>query len=174
MAAVTVWSDFGAQENKICHCFHFFPIHLPWSDGTGCHDFRFWMLSFKPAFSLSFTLIKKLFSSSLLPAIICISEVVDISPSNLDSSFWFTQPRILHSVFFVEVKQARWQYTALTFSFPNFEPVCCSMSGSNCCFLTCIQVSQEGSKVVRYSHLFQNFPQFVVTHTKTLAQSIKQ
>ena len=32
------------------------------------------------------------------------------------------------------------------------------MSGSNCCFLTCIQVSQEGSKVIRYSHLFQNFP----------------
>ena len=29
MAAVTVHSDFGAQENKICHCFHFFPIYLP-------------------------------------------------------------------------------------------------------------------------------------------------
>ena len=36
---------------------------------------------------------------------------------------------------------------------------------SNCCFLTCIQISQEGGKVVRYSHLFQNFPQFVVIHT---------
>ena len=34
MAAVTVHSDFGAQENKICHCFHFFPIYLPWSYGT--------------------------------------------------------------------------------------------------------------------------------------------
>ena len=29
---------FGAQENKLCHCFHFFPVYLPWSDGTGCHD----------------------------------------------------------------------------------------------------------------------------------------
>ena len=29
MAAITVCSDFGAQENKICHCFHFFPINLP-------------------------------------------------------------------------------------------------------------------------------------------------
>ena len=36
MVAVTVCSDFGAQENKICHCFHFFPIYLPWSDGTRC------------------------------------------------------------------------------------------------------------------------------------------
>ena len=39
------------------------------------------------------------------------------------------------------------------------------MSGSNCCFLTCIQVSQEAGQVVWYSHLFKNFPQFVVIHT---------
>ena len=39
------------------------------------------------------------------------------------------------------------------------------MSGSNCCFLTCIQVSQEAGKVVWYSRIFQNFPQFVVTYT---------
>ena len=41
----------------------------------------------------------------------------------------------------------------------------CPFSGSNCCFLTCIQVSQETGKVVTYSHLFKNFPQFVVIHT---------
>ena len=39
------------------------------------------------------------------------------------------------------------------------------MSGSNCCFLACIQVSQEAGQVVWYSHLFQNFPQFIVIHT---------
>ena len=39
------------------------------------------------------------------------------------------------------------------------------MSSSNCCFLTCIQVSQESGQVVWYSHLFQNFPQFIVIHT---------
>ena len=54
---------------------------------------------------------------------------------------------------------------ALRYSFPNLEPVCCSMSSSNCCFLTCIQISQEAGQVVWYSHLFQNFPQFVVIHT---------
>ena len=53
----------------------------------------------------------------------------------------------------------------LIYSFPNFEPVHCSMSGSNCCFLTCIQVSQETGKVVWYSHLFKNFSQVVVIHT---------
>ena len=39
------------------------------------------------------------------------------------------------------------------------------MSGSNCCFLTCIQVCQEPGKVVWISHLFKNFPQTVVIHT---------
>ena len=50
------------------------------------------------------------------------------------------------------------------YSFSYLEPVCCSMSISNCCFLTCIHVSQEAGQVVSYSHLFQNFPQFVVIY----------
>ena len=49
--------------------------------------------------------------------------------------------------------------------FHNLEPICCSMSSSNCCFLTCIQISQEASQVVWYSRIIQNFPQFVVIHT---------
>ena len=56
-------------------------------------------------------------------------------------------------------------YTALTYSFSYLEPVCCSMASSNCCFLTCIQVSKKAGQVVWYSHLFKNFPQFVVIHT---------
>ena len=50
------------------------------------------------------------------------------------------------------------------YSFSYLELVC-SMSSSNCCFLTCIQVSPEAGQVAWYSHLFQNFPQFVVIHT---------
>ena len=50
------------------------------------------------------------------------------------------------------------------YSFPNLEPVC-SMSSSNCCFLTCIQISQEAGQVVWYPHLLKNFPQFAVIHT---------
>ena len=41
MAAVTICSDLGAQENKVPYCFHCFPIYLPWSDGTRCHDLSF-------------------------------------------------------------------------------------------------------------------------------------
>ena len=45
------------------------------------------------------------------------------------------------------------------------EPVCCSMSTSNCCLLTFIQMSQKAGQVVWYFHLLKNFPQFVVIHT---------
>ena len=49
----------------VCHCFHCFPIYLPWSNGTRCCDLCFWMLSVKPAFSLSFfTFIKRFFNFS--------------------------------------------------------------------------------------------------------------
>ena len=50
MAAVTIHSGFGAQENKICCYFHFFPFYLPWSDGTGCHDRSFFNLEFQATF----------------------------------------------------------------------------------------------------------------------------
>ena len=49
--------------------------------------------------------------------------------------------------------------------FPDLEPVYCSMYSSNCCSLTGKQISQEAGQVDWYSHLFKNFPQFVVIHT---------
>ena len=53
----------------------------------------------------------------------------------------------------------------MMYSLPNFEPVHCSMSSSNCWFLTCIQISQEAGQLVWYSYLLKNFPQFVTIHT---------
>ena len=62
-------------KNKVSHYFHCFPIYLPWSDGTRCHDLSFLNVEFKPTFSLSsFTFIKRLFSSSLLSAIRVVSS----------------------------------------------------------------------------------------------------
>ena len=60
---------------------------------------------------------------------------------------------------------SRVTYIALTYSFPNLEQVCSSMSISNFCFLTYIQISQEAGQVVWYSHLFKKFPWFAVIHT---------
>ena len=56
MAVVTVHSDFGAQENKIRHCFYFFPFYLPWSGGIGCHDLSFLNVEFQASF---FTLLSQ-------------------------------------------------------------------------------------------------------------------
>ena len=61
IAAVTVCNDSGAQESKVCHCFHCFPIYFHEVMGLNAIISIFWMLSFKPAFSLSsFTFIKRL------------------------------------------------------------------------------------------------------------------
>ena len=61
LSAVTLGSNkIKYNKMKFVTVSTFPPFYLPWSDGTGCHDFSFWMLSFKPAFSLSFfTFIKK-------------------------------------------------------------------------------------------------------------------
>jgi len=136
MASIIICSDFGAQKNSQPLFLHLFCHEVM---GPDAMIFVFWMLSFKPTFSLS-SFIKRLFSSSWLSAIRVVS------------------PAYLRSFIFLPA-------IFLMYSFSYLEPVCFSMSSSNCCFLTCIQVSQEAGQVVWYSHLFQNFPQFVVIHT---------
>ena len=75
MAAVTICSDFGAQENKVCHCSIVSPSICHEVMGPDAMILVFWRMSFKPAFSLSsFTFIKKLFSSSSLYAIRVVSS----------------------------------------------------------------------------------------------------
>ena len=174
MAAITICSDFTAQENKVSHCFHCFPIYLPWSDGTGCHDLSFLNVEFKATFSLSsITFIRRLFSSFSLSAIGVVSSaylklliflLAILIPACASSSLAFHK---MYSAY--KLNKAGWQYTALMYSFSDLQPVCCSMSSSNCCFLTCTQISQEAGQVVWYSHLLKNFPQFAVIHTKDLA-----
>ena len=88
----------------------------------------FWMLSFKQAFSFSsFTFIKRLFGSSLLSTIrVVLSEYLKLLIFLLaifDFSLCFIQPSILHDVLCMQVNWAGWKYTALMYSFPNFEPV---------------------------------------------------
>ena len=124
------------------------------------------MLSVKPGFSLSsFTCIKRLFVSSS-PSVIRMvsSEVADTSPGDLDFSLWFIQPSIVCDVLYTRLN--KWgRHVALTCSLASLGPVHPSMSDSSCCFLTCVQVSQEAGQVVWYAHLFKDIPQFVVIHT---------
>ena len=143
MAAVTICSGFGAQENKVCHCFHCFPIYLPWMDGTGSHDLNFWMLSFKPCFSLSsFNFIKRLFSYSSLSDIRVVSSaylrlliflLAILIPTCEPFSPAF---HMMYSAYKLNKQGDNTQLWHTPFPILNQ-----FMSASNCCFLTPIQVS---------------------------------
>ena len=164
MAAVTICTDFGAQKNYICHCFHFFPIYLSWSDGTWCHDVCFLNLSFKSAFH------SPLSPSSRVSIVLLCFLPLGWYHLHIWGCCYFSWQS-----WFQLVLHPAWHFAwctlqgdniqALMYSFPNLEPVCCSMSSSNCCFQICIQICQEASQMVWYFHLLKNFPQFVVIHT---------
>jgi len=128
----------------------------------------FWMFSFKPAFSLSsFTFIKRLFSSSSLSAIRVVSSAYLRLYFSWQSWFQLVLHPVWHFTWYTlhisEIRRVT--IYSLDVSFSNLEPVHCSMSSSNCYFLTCTQISREAGQVVWYPHLLKNFPQFVVIHT---------
>ena len=107
MAAVTIFSDFGTQEIKSVAVSTVSPSICHEVMGLNAMILVFQMLSFKPVF---FTLLfhqeafKFLFSFCHKGGVICIYEVIDISPANLDSSLCFIQPGISHDVLFIKVK----------------------------------------------------------------------
>ena len=94
------------------------------------------------------------------------SEVIQSRPTLKDPMDCSLPGSSIHGIFQASVLEwgAIAFNTALMYSFSYLEPVCCSMSSSNCCFLTCIQVSQKAGQVVWYAHLFQNFPQEKTLH----------
>ena len=137
--------------------------------GLNAMIFICWMLTFKPTFSLCpFTSIKRLFSSWSLSAIRVVSSAylrlliflqAILIPACDSSSLVF---HMTYSACKLNKQGDNIQTCSTPFPIWNLS---ISMSGSKCCFLTCIQVSQEAGKVVWYFHLFENFPQFVVIHT---------
>ena len=132
------------------------------------------MLDFKPTFSLSsFTFMKRLFCSSSLSAIkvvlsaylrllifllaILIPTCASFSPAFLT----------MYSAYKLIKQGDNIQPRCTPFPIWNQSVVPCPVEQSHCCFLTCIQVSQEADQVVWYTHLFQNFPQFIVDLNKS-------
>ena len=126
------------------------------------------MLSFKPALSLSsFTLNKKLFSSSSLSANRVVSSgylrlLISLTAILISAcdSFSLAVP-MMNSTYKLNEQGGNIQPSRIPFQFWTSQLF---MSSSNCCFLTCLQVSQEAGKVLWYSPLFKNFPQFIVIH----------
>ena len=132
------------KKNKICDCFHFFPFYLPWSDGIRCHDLSFLNVEFQSGCSpLFFHPHQEFFSSSSLSAIRVVSSthlrllifLPEILIPDFDSSS--LEFRMMNSAY-------RLQYTALSHSFPNFEPVSCSTSGSSCSLLPFLKSCSSG------------------------------
>ena len=168
MAAVTICSDLGAQKNKVWHCFHCFPIYLPWSDGTRCHDQVFWMLSFKPVFHSPLSLSsrgslvllhflpRRVVSSAYLRLLIFLLAI--LIPTCASSSPAFL---MMYSAYKLDKQGDNIQPWHTPFPIWNKSVVPWQ---ANCCFLICIQVSQKRGQVVWYSHLFKKCSQFFVIH----------
>ena len=131
--------------------FHFFPICLPCSEGTRCHDLNFLMLSFKPASSLSsLTFIRRLFSSSLLSAIRVISSaylrlliflLAILIPACDSSSLAFP---MMCSACKLNKQGDNMQPCHTPFPILNQSVSCLVLT----CFFTCIWVSPEAGKMV--------------------------
>ena len=158
MAAVTICNDFGAPQNKVSHCSTVSPFICHELMGPDAMILVFLMLSFKPTFSLSsFSFIKRLFSSSSLSAIRVVLSaylMLLIFLSSVLIPSYALSILAFHTLCSADKLNKQGDNI--------LEPVCCSMSNFSCCFLTCIQISQEAGQVIWYSHLFKNFPQFVV------------
>ena len=122
----------------------------------------FWMLSFKPTFSLSSFTFKMLFSSSLSVIRVVSSAYLMLLIFLLATLIQF----VLHSV----QHFSRCTVHMLNMQSDNIRPLpIWNQSVVRCpvltCFLTCIQISQKAEQTVWYSHLLNTFPQFVVIHT---------
>ena len=105
MAVVTSHNDFGAQENKVSHCFHFSPSICHEVLGPDAMILIFGNIVLSHLFySHPLIFIKRLFAFCHKGGVICISEVTDISPGSLDSSLCFIQPSVSHDVLCIEVK----------------------------------------------------------------------
>ena len=147
-----------------------FPLCLPWNDGTECHDLSFLNVGF----------LSHLFHSPLSPSskgsLFPLHFVLEQYYLHTWGCWYFSWQSWFQLVIYPA--PGFWMmYSAhmLNKQGNNIQPCCtpfpvvnpcpsCSLSGSNCCFLTCIQVSQETGKVVWYSYLFKNFPQSSVNH----------
>ena len=130
-----------------------------------CHEvmrpyvmiFIFWMLRFKPTFSLSyFTFIKRFFSSSLLFAIRVVSSaylrLLIFLPAILIPACESTSTAFCTMYPAYQLNKQGDNIQPWRPPFPISNQCVLFIFGSKCCFLTCIQVSREVDKVVWYSH----------------------
>ena len=129
-------------------------------------SYFFYMLVSSQLFQSPFTFIKRLFSSSSFSTIRLVScaylrllifLLAILIPACASSSLAF---HMMYSAYKLNNQGGNIQPWCTPFPIWNQSIVPCPF----CYFLTCIQVSQEAGKVMWYSRLFKNFPQFIVMH----------
>ena len=158
MAAITICSDFGAEE-EICHYFHLFPLYLRGSNGAKCYDLSFF-------FFFLYVVLSWLFHSPPSPTSEGFLVPLPFLPLEcyhphtwggccFSHPSWFqlgTHPAQHFScALSVQVKQTGWKKSSLWYSFLDLEPISCSIRSPNYCFLIHTQVSQETGKMVWHS-----------------------
>ena len=168
MASNMIHSDLEPAKIKCVSVSTFSPSICHKVMGPDTVIFVFWMFSFKPSFSLSsFALIRRLFSFSSLSAIRVVSSaylrllmflLAVLIPACVDPAWHYTWCTLHIS------QVSRVTVYNLDILFSQFWTSPFPMSGSNCCFMTCIQVSQQVGKVVWYSHLLKNLPVYCDLH----------
>ena len=148
MAAVTALSHFGTRKKRICPTFTFPPSICHEVMGPDAMILVFWMLNLNQLFCspLSSSSRGSLVTFHFLPLKWYHLHICR-GCRYFSWQSWF-QSGISRDVLCIEVKYTGWHYMAMMHSFPSLELVHCSMSSSNCCFLTRIQVSQGIGKVV--------------------------
>ena len=156
------------KRKKIYPCLPLFPICLPWNDGIWCRDLSFLNVELNQLFPppLSHSLRGSLVHLHFLPLKWYHLHIWDCWYFPQKSWFQLMSHPAWNFIWCtLHGSQIRVTICSLDVLLPNIEPVCYSMSDSNCCFLTCTQISQEAGKVVWVFHLFKNFPKFIVIHT---------
>ena len=134
MAAITICSDFEAPKNKVWHCSHCLPIYFPWTDRTRCHDLsllnvKLWANFFTLLFHFQQEAFYFLFTFCHKGGVICISEVIDISPGNLESTCASSSPAFLmmYSVYKLKKQGDNIQPWRTPFPIWNQSVVACSV-----------------------------------------------
>ena len=170
MAAVTTCSDSGAPKYKVWHCFHCFPIYLPWSDGTRCHDLSFLNVEFSAKFfTLLFYFHQEALSSSSISAIRVVSSAY--------LKLLVFLPAILIPACASASQAFHMMYSAykLNKQGDNIQPWCTLLPIWNQSFVPCLVLTVASwpayrflRRRVRWSGIpnpMKNFPQFIVIPT---------
>ena len=131
MAAVSICSDFGAQENKVCHCF---PIYLPWRDGTKCHELNLlkillllWLFLFTLQYCIGFTIHQH-----------ASTMVYTCSASHPSVSSLCTSPKLPVSCIEPGLEIRFLYYTCFNAILPNHPPLPLPQSPKDCSIHLCL------------------------------------